>query len=102
MRVNVRPINVRGRAQRTAERKSLKAFLGELKVHERRLEYLGRAVTMAQVIDVTQTVESPLLELFDIGLLWVNGNKLRMRGFEIAEGVQFAQCWDIELLDAAS
>ncbi len=59
---------------------------------------LGRVVTTAHVIDTVDNIESTLIELYDVTLLWIDGKQMRLRGFEDVEGVQYGQTWDVELL----
>lgn len=98
MRVKVQPINVNGRALFKSERNKREIYVGEFKVHENRLHSLGRAVITAQVIDTIDGAETAVLELYDIGLLWAEGARLRVRGFEIVQDAQYAQTWDVEVL----
>jgi hypothetical protein len=39
-----------------------------------------------------------LLTLYDVVLLWMDRRKMRIRGFEDFDGVEYAQTWDIEIL----
>jgi hypothetical protein len=98
MRVKVQPINVNGRPIFKSERDKREIYVGELKIHENRLHSLGRAVITAQVIDTLDGAETAVLEIYDIALLWAEGARLRIRGFEIATDVQYAQTWDVEVL----
>ena len=97
MRVKVSPMHVLGRPLFAHERREREVYVGELKVLENRLHRLGRAVTTATLASVTADTAPPLLELYDVALLWVDEHRIRLRGFEDAGGVQFAQVWDIEL-----
>lgn len=98
MRVKVRPINVAGRPLFARERERREVFAGELKVMENRIHPLGRVVTTARVIDTVDNVESTLIELYDVTLLWIDGRQMRLRGFEDVEGVQYGQTWDVEMV----
>lgn len=98
MRVKVQPMNVKGKPRFSKERERRESFVGELKIFENRLHSLGRAVVTARVIEVLDGSETPLLELYDIAVLWAEAKRLRVRGFEIQESVQYAQTWDIEVL----
>jgi len=102
MRVKVQPINILGRPQNTSDRKLGEVHVGDLKVVEKRVDAFGRALTVAEVVDPTRNAQSPILQLFDADLLWISANQLRMRGFEICGGTQFAQSWDIEVLAVAA
>lgn len=98
MRVKVRPINVAGQPLFARERERRDVFAGELKVMENRIHPLGRVVTTARVIDTVDNVESALIELYDVTLLWIDGKQMRLRGFEDIEGVQYGQTWDVEIV----
>lgn len=98
MRVKVRPINVNGKPLFTKERDRRDPFTGDLKVAEIRMPSLGRTVISATVLDVLEGIETPLLEMNDIALLWVNKTQMRIRGFEIQQDVQYSQTWDVEIL----
>ena len=63
-----------------------------------REDAFGRSVLTARITDLVDNTETILLELYDVVLLWAHEKKMRMRGFEIIKGVQFAQSWDVELL----
>ena len=91
MRVKVQPLNVNGRVIFKGERDKREIYVGELKVHENRLHVLKRAVTTAQVIDATSGTETPVLEIYDVAMLWAEGTRLLIRGFEIVQDVQYAQ-----------
>jgi hypothetical protein len=98
MRVKVQPLNVNGRVLFKTERDKREIYVGELKIQENRLHAFKRAVVTAQVIDILDGTEIPVLEIYDIAVLWAEGASLRIRGFEIAQDVQYAQAWDVEVL----
>jgi hypothetical protein len=98
MHVQVRPINVKGRPLFTKERLRSQAYIGELKVHETRLDRFGRGVTTAAVISVIDNIPATVLEIHDAALLSLEKGKMRIRGFEEIKGVQFAQVWDVEII----
>lgn len=98
MRVKVQPVNVNGKPMFKSERDKREIYVGELKVHENRLHSLGRAVVSAQVIDTLNGTATPVLEIYDVTLLWAEAQRLRLRGFEIQHEVQYAQTWDVEFL----
>ena len=99
MRVEIRPMNVRGKTLRKAERTALPATRGILKVFENRIHGLGRTARVAQVISATDGVETELLpELLDAELIWLDGDVVRLRGTELVDGTAFGQTWDIKVL----
>ena len=97
MLVKVSPMHVNGKPLFAKERHKREVYTGKLKVLENRLHRLGRAVTTATLVSATADVEQPLLELYDVALLWMDDRRIRLRGFEDVDGVQFAQTWDIEV-----
>jgi hypothetical protein len=98
MRANVKPINVKGYPLFTKERTAGAGVQGELRVLQVREEAFGRALLTARITDLTDNTETILLELYDVALLSVDNKKMRMRGFEVVNGFQFAQSWDVELV----
>jgi hypothetical protein len=98
MRANVHPINVQGHPLFTKDRLKGAPVQGDLRVLEVREDAFGRAVLTARITDLVDNTETILLELYDVALLWAHEKKMRMRGFEIVKGVQFAQSWDVELV----
>lgn len=97
MRVQVRPINVHGIALSTKERAEGAAVHGDLRVSDTREDAFGRVLLTAQVVDLLNTPEVVQLVLHDVVLLSVMGKQMRMRGFEIRGGVQYAQSWAVEI-----
>lgn len=97
MRAKVRPLNVRGKPLFAKDAARQELYAGTLKVMENRLHRLGRTVTTATLCPHTADIPHPMLELYDVTLLWLEDQRLRLRGFEDLDGVQFAQTWDIEV-----
>jgi hypothetical protein len=99
MRVEIRPINLRGKPLKKAERDALAPARGKLKVFENRIHSLGRTVRVAQVVSATDGTETELLpELLDADVLWMEGDTIRVRGTELVDGTAFGQTWDIKVL----
>lgn len=98
MKVEVQPINERGRAVPARKRVALPKYLGVLSVSEERVHDLGRSVVLARLLSATDGAETPILPaLHDAAILYVNGPQLRVRGFELVEGVQYGQTWDVRV-----
>jgi hypothetical protein len=97
MQVQVRKLNSNGKPlfKDAPERQSV--FAGRLKVVENRIHKQGRVVITASVIDTIDVNASILIELYDAVLLWADGKKMRMRGFEDIDNVQYGQTWEIEI-----
>jgi hypothetical protein len=98
MNVIVRPINVRGKPMRTAERMASKMFAGVLQVREERNNLLGRAFTQAELVSPIDGQRGSLLPpLIDARILWLKKNEIRMTGMEVVEDMQYYQTWVIEV-----
>jgi hypothetical protein len=99
MRVEVRPINQKGKLLKKVDRLSTPPCRGELKVLENRLHHLGRAATCARAVSTADGLETDLLpELVDAAILWVDEKTIRLRGTEVIDDVQYSQTWDIMVL----
>jgi hypothetical protein len=96
MYVKVRQLNHRGKPLFKGQPERQKVYEGVLRVLETRPNRLGRGTTTAQVLDQASGVETTLLEIYDVGLLWVRERNMRMRGLEFTDGAEFAQTWEIE------
>lgn len=99
MKVEVHCINRQGRPLPKAQRLSQPACRGELKVFENRLHALNRVVRCAQLVSVSDGLETELLpELTDAQLLWVDDRRMRFSGIELVEGALYQQGWDVRVL----
>jgi hypothetical protein len=98
MQVKVRPLNYQGRPLFKDELKLRDAYAGTIKVMENRVHRLGRVVTTATFTGRQGDVDTVTLTLRDVNLLWMDKRKLRLRGFEDIDGVEYGQTWDIEIL----
>jgi hypothetical protein len=96
MHVTVRKLNANGRPLFSKDPARQSVFAGMLKVVESRIHKQGRVVITATVIDAIDANASPLIEIYDAVLLWADGKKMRMRGFEDLDNVQYGQTWEIE------
>jgi hypothetical protein len=96
MLVKVRKLNIKGRRAFPDDPARQHVCSGRLKVLEARLHSLGRVVVTAKVLNSLSNTDEPIAELFDAVLLWADEKKMRMRGFEEIEEVQYAQVWEIE------
>lgn len=99
MRVEIRPMSLRGKVMKKAERDALAPARGKLKIFENRIHALGRTVRVAQVLSTTGDSEVELLpELLDAEVIWLDGALIRIRGTEMVDGTAFGQTWDIKVL----
>jgi hypothetical protein len=97
MHVTVRKLNSNGRPLFSKDPARQSVFAGKLKVIENRIHTLGRVVITARIIDTIDANGSILSEIYDVVLLWVDEKRMRMRGFEDINGVQYGQTWEIEV-----
>jgi hypothetical protein len=100
MRVQVQPINMKGQPLFAEERKRREVFVGMLKIAQSRDASLKRVLTLAQILDLTDGGETPVLELYDAAVLSYEEGIMRLRGFELHDGVQYGQTWELKVLPA--
>jgi hypothetical protein len=96
MHVKVRKINSMGKPLFSGDPTRQAVFPGKLKVMENRIHALGRVVVTASIIDTIDANAATLIELYDAVLLWADEKRMRMRGFEDIDGIQYGQTWEIE------
>ena len=98
MKVEVQLINERGRSVPPRARAALPKYQGVLSVKEERVHELGRAVVLAKLVSSTDGTETLILPaLHDAAVLYLQGSQLRVRGFELVEGIQYGQTWDVKV-----
>lgn len=98
MKAEVQTLNEKGRPVAAKERKLLPTFRGLLSVHEARSGQLGRITPMAQLVSATDSSETHLLPaLHDAAVLYLKDGQMRIRGFEMVDGTQFGQTWDVKV-----
>ncbi|MBV8470357.1 MAG: hypothetical protein JOY60_10935 [Burkholderiaceae bacterium] len=98
MKVEVQPIYERGKALRTKDRATMPKYRGTLRVREERVSDWARAVTTAALVSDLDGVEAPVLPaLLDANVLFIQGAQLRISGFELVEGAQYGQTWDVKV-----
>lgn len=98
MKVEVQLINEKGRSVSAPERSSLPTYRGVLRIQEGRNQSLGRVVVTAELLSRTDGSQPPLVPtLHDAGVLYVCDNQMRIRGFEVVDGAQYGQTWDVKV-----
>jgi hypothetical protein len=98
MKVEVKLVNERGRSIPAKERRAMSTYRGVLRMNESRNHGLGRICVTAQLLSVTESNEMPVLpELLDATVLFLRDGQMRVRGFELREGVQYGQTWDVRV-----
>lgn len=98
MKVQVRQLRSQGRNMNRDEQSVMPPHQGILQVAEARDIELGRPVTRARLVDETTGTETDVLPvLIDAKLLWVEGGKFRLTGFERIGKSAYLQTWAVEL-----
>ena len=99
MRVQVRPLNIKGKALKKLEVQGVAPCRGNLKLLEDRLHSLNRVVTCARVTSISDGLALDLLpELLDATLIWIEGDMMRIRGVESIDKALYGQTWEIKVL----
>jgi hypothetical protein len=98
MKVEVQLINANGRSIAAKDRTSMKKFRGRLRIVEARSQSLGRTVLTSDLLSSTGTADEELLpSLQDASVIYLCEGKMRIRGFEVVNGIQYGQTWDLKL-----
>jgi hypothetical protein len=99
MQVIVNKLNSNGKPLFEKDPARQSEYAGNLKVQENRVHRMGRVVITATLTNAIDTNASTILELYDAVLLWADGKKMRMRGFEQdGDGVQYGQTWEVRFV----
>jgi hypothetical protein len=99
MKVEVQLVNENGRALPTRERAIAPKYRGALHLREARVHSLGRIVPMAELSSVADTNEPSLVPaLLEAKIVYLHDSQMRIRGFELVQGVQYGQTWDVKVL----
>lgn len=98
MKAQVQMLNENGRPVPNRERSKLATYRGQLRIHESRSGALGRITPVAELVSATDGTQLPLVpSLHDAAVLFLRDGQLRIRGFEVVDGVQFGQTWDVRV-----
>jgi hypothetical protein len=95
MKVEVQLLSDKGRLVPAAMRRSMRKFTGSLAINEVRDTQLGRSVTVANLLGTD--ADKMLPQLHDAVVLCVENGRMRIRGFEVLEGTQTGQTWDVKV-----
>ena len=99
MRVEVKLLSDKGRAVPGAQLRSQRRFNGAFALRETRSSALGRTLLVATLQSVSDGETEPLLPpLHDAAVIHAEGGRLRVRGFELLDGQQLGQTWDVRVL----
>ena len=98
MKVEVQLVNEKGRCIRPKERHAMPRYQGVLRINESRHQSLGRICVTAALLSPTDASELPLLPpLLDAVVLFSWGARMRIRGYEVLQDIQYAQTWDVKV-----
>lgn len=98
MKAEVQTLNEQGRPVSARDRKTMPKYRGKLRFHEARSGELGRITPMAMLLSDTDTADTHLLPaLHDAAVLFLRDGVMRIRGFEVRDGAQFGQTWDVKV-----
>ena len=98
MKVEVQLVNEKGRLIRPKERHAMPRYQGMLRINESRHQSLGRICVTAALLSRTDAAELPLLPpLMDAVVLFSLGARMRIRGFEVMDEIQYGQTWDVKV-----
>lgn len=98
MKVEVQLINEKGRSVPSKQRATMPVYRGNLRIHEARVPALGRITACAHLVSDKDGLEPPLLPvLTDAAVLYVHKGQMRIRGFEVVDGAQYGQTWDVKV-----
>ncbi len=99
MKVEVQMVNEKGSAVPTKQRAAMPKFRGVMHLREARVQSLGRIVKTAELNSGTDKSSQALVPtLLDADVLFLHEQRMRIRGFELVEGVQYGQTWDVKVL----
>ena len=99
MKTEVTLLYYRGRPIYTGSPERGVTYHGALAISERRERMFGRSTFFASLKSNKDGLALDVLpELLDCSVIWVSGNKLRIRGIELVDATQFAQTWEAKVL----
>jgi hypothetical protein len=96
MKVEVKLLNDKGSPVPAAALKSQKRYLGALGMAEARSSVFGRSVMVAHLRSASDEDLLPMLH--DAVVLRLEGDRIRIRGVEILNGVHYGQTWDMKVV----
>lgn len=99
MKVEVQLLSDKGRAVPRVQQRSLRRYTGAFTLRETRSAALGRTLLVANLHSASDGTPEPLLPpLLDASVIHAEGDRLRVRGFELLDGTQLGQTWDVWVL----
>lgn len=98
MKVEVQLLHSKGTKMSPDMRKAAPKYSGMLSLREEKIPSLERHSLVATLLSVREKAPTPVLPvLHDAIVVHVEKDRLRIRGFEILEGVQTGQTWDVKV-----
>jgi hypothetical protein len=98
MKAEVQTLYEMGRPIPAKDRKSMPKYRGKLRLNEARSGLHGRVTPTAALVAETDTTEQSVLpELHDAQVLYVRDNAMRIRGFEVCNGLEYGQVWEVQV-----
>jgi hypothetical protein len=98
VKVEVQLVNEKGRGIPAKDRTRMPKYRGVMRIQEARNHALGRNVVIAELLSSTDGADAPLIPaLLDAGVLFLSNSQMRIRGFELIEGTQYGQTWDVKV-----
>lgn len=98
MKVEVQLVNEKGCPIPAKQRGAMERYRGTLHVREARVASLGRIVATAELFsDADKSRQALIPTLLDADVLFLLNNQMRIRGFELVNGVQYGQTWDVKV-----
>ena len=99
MRVEVKLLSEKGRAVPRALHRTRRRYTGAFSLQEMRSSELGRTCFVANLHCDLEGAPEPLLPpLIDAIVIHAEGGRLRVRGFEMLDGLQLGQTWEVKVL----
>ncbi|MBV5346682.1 hypothetical protein JZU46_00395 [bacterium] len=95
MKVEVQLMHEKGRVVPCAQRRAQRKFSGSLAMREINTAEFGRTLMVASLMTTDQELTLP--QLYDAAIICVENGRMRLRGFEVHEGVQHGQTWDVKV-----
>lgn len=99
MQVEVQLLSEKGRAVPRTMHRSLRRYTGAFTLREARSSDLGRTSLVVNLHSSNDAANEPVLPpLHDATVIHAEGGRMRVRGFELLDGIQLGQTWDVKVL----
>lgn len=99
MKVEVKLLSEKGRAVPRAMHRTRRSYTGAFTLQEARSSELGRSCFVANLHSNLDGQTEPVLPpLLDATVIHAEGGRLRVRGFEMLDGLQLGQTWEVKVL----